>query len=373
MLAYAASYPFRYLSVIDLYIIRRFLLTFVFITLIFLMISVVIDLTERLEVFLNNHISFGNVLTDYYAGFVPWIVALLAPFFVFLAVIWTASRMTYNSEMVSIIGNGITFTRLLVPFMTAALLLFAAMWYANHYLVPRANEKRFTFDSKYITHWNTQFQQIEITTAKSPGVETIASMTFYTTTDSSGRGFSLKEIRHNKVDQLITATNVRWNPNTKLWTLTNYESWRMDGDKEHLTKAKQLDTILGFTPADLVLKVEVKESMTTPQLNRFIERERARGSGKIPFYLVEKNQRTSNAFSVFILTLMGVAVSMRRVRGGRYWAFAFGIAMSAIFFLTMRFSTTFATNAGLPPIIACWLPNAIFALLAAISLRLAPK
>jgi lipopolysaccharide export system permease protein len=134
-----------------------------------------------------------------------------------------------------------------------------------------------------------------------------------------------------------------------------------------------LDTTLSFSPDDLVFKVEIKETMPTPRLNEFIQQERQRGSQRIPFYQVEKHQRTSNAFSVFILTLMGVAVSMRRVRGGRYWPLAFGMATSAVFFLFMRFSTTFATNAGLHPVLACWLPNVVFSIAALIMLRAAPK
>jgi len=175
------------------------------------------------------------------------------------------------------------------------------------------------------------------------------------------------------VTRFIQATKINWSDEERLWTLSNYETWEIDGEVERLNKGSQLDTILGFTPADFVFKIEIKESMRTPALNKFIERERLRGSERIPFYLVEKYQRTSNAFSIMILTLMGVSVSMRRVRGGRWWPLAFGFAMSALFFLTMRFSTTFATNAGLPPLIACWLPNVLFAIAAVFMLRAAPK
>lgn len=360
-------------TVLDRYIFRKFISTFLFIMMLFIMISVVIDLTERLEVFMENHIGIAAVLTDYYAGFVPWIAALLGPFFVFLAVIWVASRMTHQSEMVSIIGNGVTFGRMLVPFMTTAFILFAMMWYANNYLVPDANHKRFNFDNRYITHWRVQFNFIEMTVDKSPDHEVIASMQSYNTTQQQGLHFSIKTIENNKVTRFIQATKINWSDEERLWTLSNYETWEIDGEVERLNKGSQLDTILGFTPADFVFKIEIKESMRTPALNKFIERERLRGSERIPFYLVEKYQRTSNAFSIMILTLMGVSVSMRRVRGGRWWPLAFGFAMSALFFLTMRFSTTFATNAGLPPLIACWLPNVLFAIAAVFMLRAAPK
>jgi lipopolysaccharide export system permease protein len=367
-------YRLRLFSVIDRYIIRRFIFTFLFIMSLFVAISIVLDLTERLDIFMKNRIGFFEVIKNYYAGFVPWIAALLGPFFVFLSVIWVASRMTYAFEMVSIIGNGVTFRRLLVPFTMAAAILFAVMWFGNHYLVPAANAKRFRFDNQYVTNWNTQFQHIELTTSKTPAGEVIASMQSYNTAPPQfGLHFSLKTIEHHRVTQFIQANRITWQADSKSWLLNNYEIWDIAGPDETLRRGKQLDTSLGFTPADLVFKVEVKESMSTPELNQFVEKERTRGSERIPYYQVEKHQRTSNAFSVFILTLMGVAVSMRRVRGGRYWPLAFGIAMSAIFFLFMRFSTTFATNAGLHPLLACWLPNVVFGIMALIMLRAAPK
>lgn len=358
---------------LDIYIMKRFIQTFLFVALIFILIAIVVDVTEKLEDFIEHNAPLSEIFTVYYVNFIPHIAALLAPLFVFLAVILFTSKLANDSEIVAVLGNGINFYRLLRPFFLAALLLTAVMVYVNNWLVPHANKVRIDFEETYVVNRPNHFLEINLTAEKLPDKETHISLSRYNSAVQEGYQMTIQTIENDKLVKQIRAPRVIWKPETKQWQLTNYDVWEINGMEESVYRGEKMDTFLNFTPLDFTMRLQRKEALDYEQLNEFIAEEKRKGSEKIPHYLIEKYSRNSNAFAIIVLTFIGVAVSSRKKRGGIGINMAIGFLISAVFILFLRFSTTFATNANLPAIIAVWIPNFVFGIIALVMIRIAPK
>jgi len=340
---------------------------------IFVSISVVIDITEKMQDFMDKQAPLSAIIFDYYFNFIPFIGAMLGPFFVFITVIYFTSRMTQHSEIVSIVGNGISYYRLLRPFVITALILVAAFWYANNWLVPQANKKRLAFEQLYVRNPINYYSDIELVSEKTAEGESIVSLKRYSKDRNEGFRFSLKKLRHGLLQKYIYSPRIVWNEETKKWRLNDYNAWIIEGQKDSVFTGQRLDTALGFSPADFIFRLDIKEAMTARELNNFIKAEKEKGSEKVPYFQVEKHLRTSNAFSILILTLIGLAFSTRKIRGGIGFQLALGLLISTLYILFIRFSTTFATNANLPAIVAVWIPNIVFGLFALALIKWTPK
>ncbi len=340
---------------------------------IFVSISVVIDFTEKMKDFMDKQAPISAIIFDYYLNFIPYISSMLGPFFVFITVIYFTSRMTQDSEIVSIVGNGISYYRLLRPFVFTAILLAVSLWYANNWLVPRANKSRLAFEQLYVRNPINYYSDIELVSEKTTHGETIVSLKRYSKDRNEGFRFSLKKLIDGRLREYIYAPKVVWNETSEKWKLTEYYGWIIDTESESFWSGKRLDTVLGFSPADFIFRLNIKESMTTNELNRFIKEEKEKGSENIPLFQIEKHLRTANAFSIIILTLIGLAFSTRRIRGGIGFQLALGLLISTLFILFIRFSTTFSTNANLPAVLAVWIPNFVFGLIAIALIKWTPK
>jgi len=360
------------MKILDLYIIRKFLFTFLFITAIFSAIAVVIDLGEKIEDLITSKAPMGAILR-YYSVFVPYIAALLAPFFVFIAAIYFTSRMTANSEFVSILGNGISFYRILRPYLVTSMILAIGLYVGNNWVVPEANKVRQRFEQEYIHRKIDHHVDIELVTEKGSDSETNISLRRYSAQHMEGYQFTLNRIEGHKLIYSISAPKIQWLPEDGVWRLPAYSVWTMNQGEEEWQKLQNLDTSFQFTPDDFYFRIEYQESMNTAELKGFIEREKLKGSEKVPFFEVERHRRTSNAFAVIILTFIAVAFSTRKTRGGIGLQLALGLVLSTVFILFLRFSTTFATNANVAPLVAVWIPNLFFSALALIFVRMAPK
>ncbi len=357
---------------LDLYIIRKYMATFFFVSLVMLLIAVVIDITEKLEQFIEKAVPMGEILV-YYLTYIPHMFSILAPLFLFIAVILFTSKLAGNSEIVAILGNGISYYRLLRPYAVSALLLVLLMLALNHYTIPQLNKTRVGFLNTYIHHMVSNESGINRTIQKDDHSETIASLQNFSFTSNEGFQFSLEHFEHNELTYQLRAQRIRWNEDREFWEIPTYEIWQKQGDIYQVTSGVSLDTVLGFDPTTFVRRLELKEMMRTDELTDFIEMEKLGGVKKVVFFEVELHNRTANAFAMLILTFIGVAFSSRKKRGGTGLNVAIGLAMSALFILFLRFSTTFATNAELPPVIAVWIPNLFFGLLSVWLIRMAPK
>ena len=355
---------------LDAYIIGKFLATFFLSLALIMMIVIVFDISERMEDFLLKKPPVSEIIVDYYCNFLPYFANQFSSLFTFIAVIYFTSRMAYRSEIIAILGSGISFRRMLVPYLVSAGVLASLSLYLNHYIIPQSNRVRLAFEEKYIRNpYENRKQNIHRQIAP----EVYIYVNSFNHRAKTGFQFSLEKIKNGERYYYLKADNITWDSTTGKWKLANYFVRKIDGLTEHIKTGAALDTVLEFQPTEFGVRDNKIESMLTPELNKYIEDETLKGSSSIPYYKVEKYGRTAYPFATFVLTLIGVSVASRRVRGGIGWHIGLGLTISFAYILFMRVSTTFATNGGLPPLLAVWTPNLLFAVLALFMLRSAPK
>lgn len=349
------------MKILDRYIILQYLGTFFFAILLFAAISVSIDLSDRIDDFLEHHITVYDAAVRYYGNFVPFIIFLLSPLFIFIAVIFFTAQLAGRSEIIAIISGGVSFYRLLfVPYFISATILTVVQLYGNHYWVPRSNADKIAFEGekmnkKYILKDRNIHLQI------SP--DTYIYVETYNNADSTGKRFTLENMRNRKMYRKIAADKIKWIGAKQQWHLENYIDRRIDSLDEKISKGTALDTTLSLTPQDFDRRLGLKEAMTTPELRDFINNEIRKGAPSVEFYQVELYRRTAIPFATYILSTIGFAIASRRVRGGMGLHIAVGIALSAVYVMLLQFSMTFATNGGLSPLLSVWVPNIIFGIL----------
>ncbi|MFN8310426.1 MAG: LptF/LptG family permease [Chitinophagales bacterium] len=356
---------------IDWYILKKFLGTFVFILFLLLLITVVIDVSEKIDNFLDGAVPLKEILFTYYVSFLPYIGAMLAPFFVLVACIFFTSQLADRSEIIAILNSGSSFYRMLRPYAAGAFILGGSLWFCNNYLVPYSNKKRLQFEHKYISKY---IDNISLNYHRQIAPETYLFMENYRPSDAAGFKFAIDRFHNSKLVYRLRADKIEWLKNSNNWRLTNwYERTERSELEDVIRVGKLLDTSFVFKPSDFKYTENVKEEMTTPELTHYIEEMRAGGQNYIEFYEVERYRRTASAASVFIMTLIGVSVASRKVRGGLGWHLVLGIGLSALYEIIGKFSVTFSTNATLPPVLGVWIPNLIFGVLAIYLLKKAPK
>lgn len=336
-----------------------------------MIIAVVIDLSEKVDDFLEHEANFYDIVLRYYANFVPFIVFFLSPIFIFISVIFFTSKLASRSEIVAVLSGGISFYRILfVPYMIGAAILAGVQYGANHYLVPIANQNRIAFENEFVKKrsFNTEFN---IRIQAQPGV--YVSLNSFSNKDSIGRKLVIDYFKGDQLVGKLMADKAVWKGETQSWTIKNWQERSVNGMKERVNKGLSKDTVFGFIPEDLRVYSFMRETMTTPKLISFIQKEEAKGTSELDFFRIEHHRRTAVPFATFILTIIGFSMASRKTRGGTGWHLLMGIAISCLYILVMQFSTTFSTNAGLSPILSVWLPNIFFGFLGIYLMLTAPK
>jgi lipopolysaccharide export system permease protein len=352
------------LKILDRYIINKFMSTFFFTVLIFTMISVIIDFSEKVEKFIEEPVTKMEILLDYYPNFIIFIHGLLWPLFTLIAVIFFTSRMAYNSEIISILNAGVSFRRLMQPYLIGATFIAGLHFLGNHILIPRGNQIRLDFEHKYIAKDRDIGKTRDVHMFVSP--DTKIYINFYRKRDSTARNFRIEQFDGNQMILLIKASTAEWRGPPNKWRLNNYEIRTFDGLKEtfEVGRGKHIDTTLNLTPADFVDYSDVQTMMMTPRLKRFIALQRERGSGNLEKYLIELYRRTAEPFTIFILTIIGVAIAARKVRGGMGLHLAIGVGLGACYIFLSRFSIVFAAGQSIPVFLGIWFPNIVFTVIA---------
>ena len=346
------------IKTIDRYIIGKYLSTFFFLSLIFSLIAIVIDFSEKIDDYLEDDIPIGGLIGDYYLNYIPYINGLLWPLFSLIAVIFFTSRMAYNSEIISMYNSGASFFRMMVPYLVAAGLIAGLHFLGNHYIIPEGNKERIDFENTYI--WKHNYDN------KSKHIHLFLNETDklyfrrFQIKDSTGIDLTLEKIVDGKLVSKLTAQRATWNNKKKCWSLSNYRIRNIGKVKEELIQGAQMDTVLALVPGDLARRDNLKETMTTKELVEYINSERKRGIGNVEKFEVERYRRSADPFSIIILTIIGLAVASRKVRGGMGLHLALGAGLGGAFIFLSKFSTTFSVNAGLPAEIGVWVPNIIF-------------
>jgi len=351
---------------IDKYIILKYLKTFFFTVLIFSMIAFIIDLSTQMENFLEEACTLEEIVTDYYLPFIPWINGLLFPLYALISVIFFTSRMAYDSEIISILNAGVSFRRLMFPYILASLFIGSLHFLANHYVIPLGNKSKVDFEHKYLYKGENRgrTRDVHLVLSRDTTNQTLtkAYVSMYDNRDTSVRQLVLERFKDNKLKYRLKAGRANWIKPPNHWQLKDYEIRTFNEDAEEMIfgKRKTIDTTLNMFHDDFVLYENDKLTMTTPELRKAIKRERQRGVKTTKSFLIEIQRRTAEPFTIIIVTLIGMAIASRKVRGGLGLHLALGVGLGATYVFLSRFSTTFATNQTLEPGIAVWIPNILF-------------
>lgn len=360
---------------LDWYILKKFLTTFFFSIFLFAVIAIVVDVSEKTDDFVRSGLSLKEIITQYYYGFVPHIIALLLPLFVFIAVIFFTSKMAGRSEIIAILASGTSYQRWLRPYWIGGVLLAGLLWFANQYVVPRANQIRGTFEANYIDKNNSYNALLSSSNYIYLRVDsfTYAGIYAYDTLTKRGGPYFSYTIRKNKVVQNMRADQIIWDTTTRKWKLESIIERNISDQGEIVAMVQEKQMNFNFKPLDLSRDKYTKDKLTTPELDRFIALEELRGSEGLNSLKVERYRRDATCVTVLLLTLIGAIVAGRKVRGGSGVHLAVGFVTAALFILTDRFSTIFSTKGDLPPLLAAWIPNLIFVFVVVYLYRKAPK
>lgn len=361
------------ISRLDRYIITKFLGTYFFALLLIISIAVVIDFNNYSDKFLSNHVPLEKIIFEYYANFIPYFMGLFSSLFVFIAVIFFTSKLAMNSEIIAMMSTGMSFKRMMRAYLIAAAFISALNLYLGAYVIPQGNEVRLNFEDKYKKKKKVDFAQ-NIQLQVDNGV--IAYMERYEDYNKTGYNFSLDKFVNKKLVSHLTASSVAYDTlsNQKYhWTINNYMIRDIKGMREKITRGTKIDSVIVMEPQDLLVSKGQQETMTTPELSDYIDKQKARGFANIKEFEVEYHKRFAICFASFILTTIGVSLSSRKRKGGMGLYLGLGLVLSFTYILFQTVSATFAINADFPPVIAVWIPNIIFAIIAIILYNKAPK
>ena len=365
--------PFRYLKIIDWYIIRKFIGTYFFAIALIISISIVFDVNENLAKFTQYHAPLRAIVMDYYMNFVPYFANLFSPLFVFIAVIFFTSKLASNSEIISMLAAGISFKRLMRPYMISAALISMLNFYLGSYVIPKGNVVKQNFETIYKNKKkNTSAENVQLQVGK--GI--IASIQHYDNTVKRGYGFNLYKFENKKLVSHMTAQEIQYDTISDARYHWKASSWRireMKGLRENITSGMRVDTMIMMEPTDLIFSKGQQETFTTPQLRQYISKQIDRGSSNVVQYEVEFHKRIASSVASFILTTIGVSLSSRKRKGGMGLYLGIGLALSFGYIMLQTVSATFAINANTPPMLAAWVPNIIFAIVAYFCYRQAPN
>lgn len=365
--------PFLYIKRLDRYIIGKFIGTYFFAILLIIGLAIVFDFNENLSKFTTYHAPWKAIVFDYYMNFVPYFANLFSPLFVFIAVIFFTSKMAGNSEIISILAAGISFKRLLRPYMISCVFISTLSFVLAAYVIPHGTVIRQNFESLYKNNKkNTSAENVQLLVDK--GV--IAYIQHYDNRLKRGYGFCLDKFENKKLVSHMTATEIQYDTISESkyhWKLQNWKIREMRGMKETIISGIQRDTIIQMEPIDLVYSKGQQETFTSPELSDYISKQINRGSSNVVRYQVEYHKRIATSFASFILTIIGASLSSRKRKGGMGMYLGLGLALSFLYIMLQTISATFAINAGTPPILAAWVPNILFAIVAWFCYRQAPN
>ena len=355
---------------IDWYIIKKFLSTFFFTISLILLIVVIFDISEKIDDFLRSDVNLNQIIFKYYLNFIPYFANLFSPLFIFISVIYFTSKMANNSEIIAILNSGMSFSRLLRPFIISAVILAMLSFILGNFIIPHTNKERIDFENKYLRKKQTQrIKNIHMQIKKGQYIY----MESYNKAKDIGYKFTLENFKDNTLKSKLSANYIQFDTTNNKWKVKDYFIRIYHDKNEDIITGKQLDTLLNLKPIDFSKRKSLVETMGMKEINQFIKEEEIKGTAQITFHKIEKHKRLANPFSSIILTIIAVAIGSRKIRGGAGIPLSIGLILSFSYILFMQISTTFATNGNLLPAIAVWIPNIIFSVIAIILIRLAPK
>ena len=365
--------PMRFLTRLDRYIVTKFIGTYIYSIILIISIAIVFDVNENLSKFSTYGAPLKAIAFDYYANFVPYFANLFSPLFVFIAVIFFTSKLAGNSEIIAMLAAGVSFKRLMRPYFLSAALIALVNYYLGAYIIPHGNIIRQDFEAKYKNADKiTSASNVQLMVG--PGV--IAYIQQYDDKTKSGYGFSLDKFEKKKLVSHMTASTIRYDTISEdrfHWKAQNYKIRTLKGLREEIKSGSVIDTLIHMEPMDLVFSKGQQETLTSDELRQYISKQTERGSSNVVQYEVEYHKRIATSFASFILTIIGASLSSRKRKGGMGVSLGIGLGLSFSYILLQTISATFAINADTPPILAAWIPNILYAIIAYFCYRQAPN
>ncbi len=361
----------RPLKRLDWYIMKKFLGTYVFAIALIISIAVVFDFNEKQDRFMSHDAPWSAIVFDYYLNFIPYFANLFSPLFVFIAVIFFTSKLAENSEIIAMFSTGMSFKRMLRPYMLSAAIIAVVTFFLGAYIIPKGSVTRINFEDKY-------YKQRKMNTARNIQLEVdsgvIAYIDRFENYSNTGYRFSLDKFNGKQLVSHLTARSITYDTSAvHKWIVKDYMIREMEGMKEHISKGTRIDTILFMEPADFLIMKNQQEMLTSPQLSEYIDRQKQRGFANIKEFEIEYHKRIAMSFASFILTLIGVSLSSRKTKGGMGLHLGIGLALSFSYILFQTIASTFAVNGNMPPVIAVWIPNILYSFIAFYLYQKAPK
>jgi lipopolysaccharide export system permease protein len=360
------------IRIIDRYIIRKFLGTFFFCLVLIMTIAVVFDLTEKIDNFMERAAPWRAVIFDYYLNFIPYFATLFTPLFVFIAVIFFTSRMAVNTEIIAILNCGMSFRRMMWPYFLSALTIAVIIFYLTNFVIPHANLVRMDFEDKY---YRSQGRRLNVENIhRLEFKNTYVYIESYSPIYLRGRNFTIEKFDDSgKLISKLSAPTALWDTTSSKWSLLNYVLREIHGNAEILTKGAKIDTTLTIKPEDFSRNPGIVGTMTYNELDDYIKLLQLQGSDELKVFLIEKHRRIASPFAVFILTIIGVTLSSRKIRGGIGMNIGIGLALSFSYILFLQFASQFSLKGNLSPMLAMWIPNLLYLIIAMVLYKLAPK
>lgn len=360
------------LSIIDKYILKRYLTTFVVMLLMFVPIGIVIDVSEKVNKMIENHVPI-KAIALYYVDFTIYFANLLFPIFLFLSIIWFTSKLANNTEIIAILSSGISFTRFLRPYIMGATLVSLFALLMGFFLVPKASEGFKNFRYMYLIGNGQNEMRENSNVLRQISKDEYIYVSSFNNDAQTAFDFSMEKFENDKLKYKVSASRIKWNEQDSTYTLFNYQKRKVGELGDQLITLEKKDTVFNFDLEDLTPLVYIAEILPYFELNKFIDKERERGSSNINVYLVVLYKKYSIPVSAFILTIIAVSVSSMKRRGGMGMNLAIGILLAFAFVFLDKVFGVLAEKSAAPPIIAVWIPNFVFGILAIYLLRNAKR
>ena len=345
---------------LDWYIIKKFLGTFLLSIVLIMSIAVVFDLTEKLDNFYENQVPFREIVFDYYLNFLPYFTDMFSQLFIFISVIFFTSKMAGNSEIIAILASGVSYERFLRPYLLTALLLTLITYGMGGWVIPQSTKKMLAFTDKYVqkfTRENARNVQMVVSEGTVLYIESFQMRTHV------GYRASLEHFEGKTLVERVSADRIR-HVSGYTWKLENYTKRNFDGMRESLVQGQAMDTTIQILPEELFITAEQAQQMTNAELYNYIQKQRERGAGNVKAFETEWYTRFAGPVGVYIMTLLGVTLSSKKVRGGMGKNLGIGVTLTAAYILFSTVSTTFSVSGVMSPFMSVWLPNIIFAIIA---------
>lgn len=356
---------------LDIYFIKKFLGTFIFALSLIICIAVIFDASEKLDDFLEKKAPFSAIIFEYYLNFIPYFSVLFSYLFVFISVVLFTSKMAYNSEFIAILSNGISYRRILLPYFISATIIAGCSFLLGNYIIPKSNSKRFVFEEKYYRNSPYKYFRRNIHKQIEPGV--FVFMEYYNNESNIGYKFALERFENGMLKSKLLADHIIWDSVSNKWRLMNCFSREINGLEEKIYTKMQIDTAIRLSPLEFKQRDNIVEAMSLGEINRQISEMKLQGDTNITFFQIEKAKRFAFPFSSFILTLIGVTVSSRKVRGGMGFHLAIGLLLSFSYIFFLQCSSQFAISGLMSPTLAIWIPNILYAFIGLILYYYTPK